>query len=46
MTPFDCPSTDGPGTCHNHTPHVAPRGCYHQASWAPDDHDTSEAQQD
>ena len=39
---WSCVSTDGPGDCHNHTPHDAPRGCVHHATWAPDRHDTTE----
>ncbi len=46
MTPFNCPSTDGPGPCHNHTEHVAPRGCVHHGSYVPDHHDTTEARDD
>lgn len=37
-----CPSTAGPGDCLNPMPHHEPRGCYHQASWAPDRHDRNE----
>lgn len=46
MKPFDCPSETGPGRCENHAPHVAPRGCVHYSCYVPDDHDTTEAQDD
>ena len=46
MTTWCCPSATGPGICENHTPHDAPRGCVHYASWAPDRHDKSEGTDD
>lgn len=41
-----CPSTTGPGPCLNPIPHQPPRGCVHEASWAADTHDTTEARDD
>lgn len=42
ITIWDCPSTQGPGPCHNHTHHEAPRGCVHHSSYVPDRHDRNE----
>lgn len=37
---WSCPSEDGPGPCHNHDEHQAPRGCvHHSTSGVPDRHD-------
>lgn len=37
---FVCPSTTGPGSCMNTSPHTAPRDCvHHSTSGIPDRHD-------
>lgn len=40
ITPFVCPSIEGPGDCKNTTAHTWPKGCVHwSTSGVPDRHD-------